>query len=399
MTVGPRQSKRLGIPRHTRRRLRAAARRVGVQRVQPTPLVIAGMVERFKSPWVEGWIPVPPGTPAVPICTLCVNKTNIVTTWVADPAKRRVPGAEVRRFRFAVNGIWEYVSTRDRITIVVDGTPLPISGHGTHYRPVDNGPHQLQDLTEKLAAGHVFSRAGWLQLSKSLDTPWQRRTMVQAGRVREFVSGKFGYDPFLIYGTLLGAVREKGVIGHDSDIDLAYVSKHTDGVQVARELRVIAFALIEAGFRVRAYTTHLRIHNEIDGDADTHVDLFHTFFDEDEVLRFPYGVAGVVDVTKADWTGLREIDFAGSRGLLPDCAGRVAEALYGTGWRQPQPGFNWNRDRRTRATSALMPHEWTQEVYWADFYKHTEYTSRSTFFEAVNIRTDLPLDRGGPRVW
>src|SRR3954470_8743338 len=104
--------------RAVRRIARRAARRLGIQRIQGQGMVRSGVVERFKPPWVEGWIAVPPGAPAVPV-TLRVNKTDIVTTWVADPAKRRVPGAEARRFRFVVNEIWEYVSTRDRITIEV----------------------------------------------------------------------------------------------------------------------------------------------------------------------------------------------------------------------------------------------------------------------------------------
>ena len=36
-----------------------------------------------------------------------------------------------------------------------------------------------------------------------------------------------GVEPFLAYGTLLGAVREGRLLGHDSDADLGYVSRHT----------------------------------------------------------------------------------------------------------------------------------------------------------------------------
>ncbi|KRF13118.1 class I SAM-dependent methyltransferase [Nocardioides sp. Soil796] len=392
MTASPRRSRDLGIRRQVRRRLGSAARRLGVQRVQPAPpvpVVRTGMVEAFEPRWIEGWIAVSPGTPAVTV-TLRVNRTDLVTTLVADPAKRRVPGAEVRRFRFRVKELWDYIGTHDRLAVVVDGRPLPIAAHGTVYRPRSNGPHRLQELKDKLAGDHVFSRSGALQVAKNLDTAWQRRTMTQAGRVRDFVSERFGLDAFFIYGTLLGAVRENGVIGHDSDIDLAYVSGHRNGADAARELHDIAFALIDSGFRVLAYGTHLRIANEIEGDKDAHVDLFHTYFDEHDVLGFPYGVSGVVDVRASDWTGVHEIDFAGSTGLLPNCAERVAEALYGTGWREPQPGFNWDRDRRTRAADALMPRAWTQQIYWADFYEHTGFLTPSPFFEAVSARGDVP---------
>jgi hypothetical protein len=41
-----------------------------------------------------------------------------------------------------------------------------------------------------------------------------------------------GVQPFLGYGTLLGAVREGAVLGHDSDADICYVSDHEDPVDV-----------------------------------------------------------------------------------------------------------------------------------------------------------------------
>jgi SAM-dependent methyltransferase len=348
-----------------------------------------GMVEQFNPPWVEGWIAVPPGTPPVPV-RLRVNDSDIVTSMVADPAKRRVPGSEVRKFRFVVNGLWKYLTTDDRVRVMVGDQPLPIVGHGTYYRPEKDGPLRLSDLLAKLDQGYVFSRTGWLQLSKKLDLDWQEFTLLQASNVCTFVSERFGVDAFFIYGTLLGAVREGGPIGHDSDLDLGYLSQYSDGPRAAQELRDIAFGLIEAGFRVLAYRTHLRIANDIDGHKDVHVDLFHTYFDETGILRFPYGVAGVGDVHKSDWKGVRETDFAGGRGLLPVCAEKIAQTLYGAGWRQPQPGFSWDRDRKTRATDALMPQEMIEEIYWADFYEHTEFSTGSTFFDAVDARADAP---------
>ena len=44
-----------------------------------------------------------------------------------------------------------------------------------------------------------------------------------------------GVRPFVAYGTLLGAVREGTVLGHDSDADVAYVSDATSPVDVVLE--------------------------------------------------------------------------------------------------------------------------------------------------------------------
>jgi hypothetical protein len=76
--------------------------------------------------------------------------------------------------------------------------------------------------------------------------------------------------------------------------------------------------------------------------------------------------------------------------LLPVNAEVIAEHIYGSGWREPKPGFDWNRDRTEQATEAVLPPEWVEEVYWANFYAHTEYSSGSSFCELVDGRADTP---------
>ena len=39
-------------------------------------------------------------------------------------------------------------------------------------------------------------------------------------------AARAGVEAFPAYGTLLGAHRDGGLIGHDSDADLGYVSRH-----------------------------------------------------------------------------------------------------------------------------------------------------------------------------
>ena len=49
----------------------------------------------------------------------------------------------------------------------------------------------------------------------------------------------FDLDIYLIYGTLLGAVREQDLIDNDNDIDVAYFSKYTSFEDVFKEMVMI----------------------------------------------------------------------------------------------------------------------------------------------------------------
>ena len=50
-------------------------------------------------------------------------------------------------------------------------------------------------------------------------------------------------EGWIAFGTLLGAAREGKVIGHDSDIDLAYLSEKPTPAEMAVELYGVARAL------------------------------------------------------------------------------------------------------------------------------------------------------------
>ena len=101
-------------------------------------------------------------------------------------------------------------------------------------------------------------------------------------------------------------------------------------------------------------------------------------------------MAGTIDVTAEQWEGTTEIDFCGGRALLPGNAEQMAELLYGSGWRSPQPGFDWARERTKRDWRGVLSVVDVQDVYWADFYARHEIEGGSGFFETVVGRPDLP---------
>lgn len=375
------------------RRLRSSLARTGTAGTAAGTKRVAGIVEKFDAGQVTGWVAVPAHAQPVRV-SLQVNAVEVAATWATDPMPRTNWG-EARSFEFALHDVWAYCRKSDKLTVRMDGKSLPIAGHGMYLTPTRNGKHSLGALKERMAAGDVFGQTGRLQLSKKLDTEWQERVLGLYQRVREELTEVAGYDAMFMYGTLLGAVREGGVIGHDLDLDAAYVSRHHNGADAGAELAGIALELIDRGFNIDCMRTALHIH--LNEDPALKIDLFHLYFDHDGKLAFPFGVAGTTEITEADWQGTEEIEFLGHRGVVPVNAEAVVEHVYGPGWRSPKPGFDWARDRTKRAAEGIMPTELSQSVAWSNFYAHHRFDAASPFARHCLAALDTPylvLDLG-----
>ena len=87
-----------------------------------------------------------------------------------------------------------------------------------------------------------------------------------------------GVDAFLAYGTLLGRRARQHLIGHDSDADLGYVSKHEYPVDVIRESFQLHRFLVEAGYHVTRYSAAAFKVDVIESDGSVRgLDVFGGF--------------------------------------------------------------------------------------------------------------------------
>ncbi|WP_435770410.1 methyltransferase domain-containing protein [Nocardioides sp. SYSU DS0651] len=398
-------------------RLRRMVRAQGAPAApEPRPERIPGVVELFTRRTVIGWVSVDPAAPPTRI-DLYVGPVRLASTYATPDVPvvgvshqpdrevgielptiprmmpspkdhRRNSARQVRTFSFRIHDLWAYAARHTRITVRAGGDPLPIVSHGMYLNPPRSGAHTPADLQARLDEGYVLSQHGDIQLSKRLDRQWQADVLDLYARVRALLADRFGYDLFVVYGTLLGAIRDGGFIGHDVDFDASYISRETTGAAAAAELVEIGVALIEAGYEVECMVACLHIADR--GNPDNRIDIFHTFHDENGRWRFPFGIAGTTTLTAADWRGTEEIDFAGGRVLVPVTAEETVRHLYGDDWRLPKPGFNWALDRTDAATDGAFTPEHRTKVYWANFYARTEYTQGSTFFEFVQRYPGLP---------
>lgn len=144
-----------------------------------------------------------------------------------------------------------------------------------------------------------------------------------------------GLRPFLMFGSLLGAVREGAFIPGDWDLDLGLLG--AEGLVAART------ALAAEGFPVPAL--------RLIGGRPSKLTISHPNGAELEIKAFepePDGHTGwdtnarnlVLRKRFPRHFGLRSMSFQGLDVSLPDCAEAFLEWQYGPGWRSPDPGYH-----------------------------------------------------------
>ncbi len=180
-----------------------------------------------------------------------------------------------------------------------------------------------------------------------------------------------GVEPFIAYGTLLGAVREGAVLGHDSDADLGYVSSHTTPVDVALESYRIQRALAERGLRIARYSGASFKVMVSEGDVTRGLDVFGGFFDAGRLH-----LMGEINTPfEREWIyplGTAELD--GRPMPVPARPEKLLEAMYGPGWRVPDPAFKFTTSAHTiRAFDDWFRGTQPGIRYWD---RHSHYAKR-----------------------
>lgn len=149
-----------------------------------------------------------------------------------------------------------------------------------------------------------------------------------------------GVPAFISYGTLLGAVRNGRLIGHDNDIDLTYVSRCTTPVDVLREAYRVERALLSDGWVVRRgsgarLNVRLRQH---DGSM-RYVDVFTAHWVEG-ILYTPQDTGFELPVSTL--LPLTTVELLGRQVPAPADYETLLAATYGPNWRVPDPSFKYD---------------------------------------------------------
>jgi SAM-dependent methyltransferase len=320
--------------------------------------------------------------------SLFLNSLELTSTWAADPVDPERP-ERGRAFRFGLLDLWTFATPDDGVTVRVDGQALPIALRtSATYHPKHSGTKSLAELRARLAAGDIFGQSGRLQLPKGDDEKWKDRVLGLYERVRSIVAEHFGYDVFVVYGSLLGVVREGGFIGHDLDFDSGYVSRHREPDAVLAEIYEISRVLHAEGLFVRSHASGLKVSSDADGGGS--IDLMHLYFAADNSIKFAFGVAGTSAFEIGDWQGTETFDLAGYEVLVPKNAEALVEHTYGSSWRVPNPGFDWLRDRTSRDRPIMIPTRERELIRWNNHYRFFPDDRPTPFAVALLERDDLP---------
>ena len=138
-------------------------------------------------------------------------------------------------------------------------------------------------------------------------------------------------DFYLMYGTLLGCVREKGFILHDTDVDLAVLEENKFALLHSLP------EILKAGFVVGRYDGKLL---SIMRD-DIYIDFY---FFRPSLIHGRISDVGLTAKSRY-FKKTKEVEFLGGLFLIPEDANGLLVDLYGENWRTPiknDPSMNHN---------------------------------------------------------
>ena len=184
----------------------------------------------------------------------------------------------------------------------------------------------------------MIDKWGLLQRPFSGRDPTVVEQMVDiTDRILAVMEAECGVRGWMAFGTLLGAAREGKVIGHDSDIDLAYLSERETPAEMVTELYDVARALRRNGLTVlnKSGSFITVVFEAPDGGMGS-IDVYTCFYVGDHL----YETATVrAKVPRTAILPLTELEFEGRMLPAPADPDAMLAVSYGPSWRVPDPSF------------------------------------------------------------
>lgn len=180
---------------------------------------------------------------------------------------------------------------------------------------------------------NIITKHGQLTPALTHAKDWQQDVLEAYQIFRAYFRERFGYELFVVYGVLLGALRSGEFISTDDDFDVAYFSRATSAAAVLAELIGMIEQITADGYKIKINRKRRMFKVLVNG---VWLDCFAGWKEGDRVWM-PQTTSVVSD--ESLFLPLAEIDFKGTRIAIPNKSEAFLEAVYGPDWLIPDPGY------------------------------------------------------------
>ncbi len=254
-----------------------------------------------------------------------------------------------------------------------------------------------------------LNKWGFLQPSFATDPSGKRLMIEDARDLLTFLNDRVGMSAYVAYGALLGAVRGGDVIGHDTDVDIAYYSDFEHPADLMRESLRLERLLRAAGWSSRRRSGgFFQVSRTAPGEPVRHVDIFASYhmsgwFSLHQWVRGRLPRGAILPLSQVPLGDLH----------LP--APHDPEALlgltYGEGWRIPDPSFRFEYPAHAKNRAEPWFGGWRRDkTFWRGVLRQSapdgSQHGASAFAQYVDARlrpgatvVDLGCGAGSDALW
>ncbi len=297
-----------------------------------------------------------PETDADDVLDVCFDGRRIWSFWLLRDSVAegggRLAQRTARRTAEWPSALRGFLDGATRLSLVAH-----VAGATLYDEEVRLGSARLDEHSGRIAVVNAEGKPLGLDKSNRLSQTFDTRDAAQVAPLLDSIEEvlgaieEAGIEAFPAYGTLLGAVRGGKLIGHDSDADLGYVSRHTHPVDVVRESLALQRRIVALGYSTHRYSGIAFKVDVTEGDgAKRGLDVFGGFIKPGEPgepdMLYLMGEIGVP--FEREWIfPLGTTTLEGRTLPAPADPERLLEATYGPGWRVPDPAYHFTTPRTT----------------------------------------------------
>ncbi|MBL4597070.1 MAG: hypothetical protein JKX99_10895 [Robiginitomaculum sp.] len=239
-------------------------------------------------------------------------------------------------FQFRISdSVKQLIPINTPISIVFpDGSHCRAQGNVEPY--VDGTYDGQDDMLADLASSRkkISPKSGDVIMPLGARTGWGSAALDGYAMVQSIFRELCDVELFLMYGTLLGCIRENDFLGHDDDFDIAFFSGASCASEAASDFVEIAEKIRSGGHNLRMFSQgnyHFYVTDHLI------MDIFITWIEDGVLWGYNFGSA----MKKTEVVPLKLTSFQGQNVLVPNNSEKVLAAVYGPNWQTPDPLFQW----------------------------------------------------------